>query len=156
MRYLHEMIVDNRSKVVCGEPICLHHDEVVLESIIKTDSASNDIIKLRAALKLHLEPDYRCRTLLFRLLAFRIRKVTTAAVIASRPFSRQLNLTHLLEALPGAIAVVCFALVNKLLSIFLIEIKPLGLEVWTIVSADLGPLVPLQTQPSQARHHLLK
>ena len=148
--HAHQMVIDTNSKVICRNTVGFYNYKIIKLVHVKGNFAMNQVMYSDATFGRNLNTDgirFACSDAGFSLLC---RNIAAGTSIAERLLSSALFFTLCSQILGSAEAVVCFAFVQQLLSIFFVDIKALGLIVRTIFAAGLRTFIPVDAQPFQA------
>ena len=148
--HAHQMVIDTNSEVIGRNTVGFYNYEIVELVHVKGNFAMNQVMNGDAALGRNFDTNgirFACSDTCFSLFC---RNIAAGTCITERLLSSALFFTLCSQILGSAEAVVCFAFVQQLLSIFFVDIKALGLIVRTVFAAGLRAFIPVDAQPFQA------
>ena len=148
--HAHQMVIDTNSEVIGRNTVGFYNYEIVELVHVKGNFAMNQVMNGDAAFGRNLDTNgirFACSDTCFSLFC---RNIAAGTCITERLLSSALFFALCSQILGSAEAVVCFAFVQQLLSIFFVNIKALGLIVRTVFAAGLRTFIPVDAQPFQA------
>ena len=142
---LHQVVIHNVCKVVCGETVCFHQDLVIQFCVVYCDVAVNNVAECCCTFIRHFLTDYEGFACIQFSLYFFSRQTQTVTVIFCKGSTFTIFCFQTFQSFFCTEAVVCFAFFYQFFCVVHVHTHSFGLYIRTEVAAYIGTFIMLQT-----------
>ncbi|OQB73958.1 MAG: hypothetical protein BWX90_00375 [bacterium ADurb.Bin132] len=150
MGYVHQMVINDRCKVIKRCPARLCNDKIIESLGINLNVAPNEIMEIGFGTLWNSEPYYGPFTS-GNPFSCLIEGNSAASVVVPVYLVCLLSRsTFLLYLFRGTKTIVSMAIFKESVQRILVCVKPFSLFIWAIISANIRTLVPCDPEPLEA------
>src|SRR5215210_5943165 len=149
VRNLHQRIVDNDCKVVGGASIGSDDDRITDDLAAERDVASYQVGERDVDSMRDPETDDRTLPGVDACSRFLAAEIAAGAVVARERTGSERRLAIGIQFFRRTEAVVGMTAGNQFVGVGGIEMQALGLPIGSVWSLDIGPFVPVESEPAE-------